>query len=298
MKIVKKSLNESVENFVEGYSGNLRTDIFNSLADVMFNHYIKQGAEPSKEELRDAVEYFFKQYYSKWAAPDDEEFAESCESCKSPIKDDEVITEEKGDKVYYIGYTTEGGDDKVFKKLKDLSKLRDLTKDLLSNTDKLDSLNAIALYVNEKDTEEEIFVTLKDEDTGEWDVVLDEFERGIYNDLDDDYKNIPLNQVFYSLTGLFPDNFRVKAPELYDSVIKTGKGTYLDLSECGVDWDGDDAIININIDRIDDKMFKKVNDWVKEVANHFNLEPKQTREGSYKIRIKDQAKLLTDVKEK
>ena len=298
MKIVKKSLNESVEEFVESYSGDLKSEVFNSLADIMFQHYSKQGNEPSRKELESAIDYFFKQYYSEWAAPDDEEIAESCKSCELPTKDDEVITEEKGDKVYYIGYTTEGGDDKVFKKLKDLSKLRDLTKDLLSNTDKLDSLNAVALYVNEKDTEEEIFVSLKDEDTGEWDVVLDEFEQGIYNDIDDDYKNIPLNQVFYSLTGLFPDNFRAKAPELYDNVIKTGKGTYLDLSECGVDWDGDDAIININIERTDDKTLKKVNDWVKEVADHFNLELQPTRKDSYKIRIKDQAKLLTDVEEK
>lgn len=197
---------------------------------------------------------------------------------------------------YYIGYTTENNDDKVFKTAKDLKKLRLLVKDLLANKDKLNTLSAAALYVNSVGDDDEVFVALKDEDTDEWEIISDEFETYENKSLDDEYKDIPLNRVYYSLTGTFPDNFKAKAPSLYDNVIKAKKGTYLsDGDETGYLFDKDgNAVININIDRKNKEEEKKVIDWVNEVANHFNYPVKRVRDLSFKIIIPDQEKLFND----
>ena len=194
-------------------------------------------------------------------------FAESFyEECNKNKLDEDGLSVK-----YYIGYTTENNDDKVFKTAKDLKKLRLLVKDLLANKDKLDTLSATALYVNSVGDDDEVFVALKDEDTDEWEVITDEFETYENKSLDDEYKDIPLNRVYYSLTGTFPDNFKAKAPSLYDNVIKSKRGTYLS--------DGEE---------------KKVIDWVNEVANHFNYPVKKVRDLSFKIIIPDQEKLFNN----
>ena len=197
---------------------------------------------------------------------------------------------------YYIGYTTENNDDKVFKTAKSIQKLRLLVKDLLANKDKLDTLGATALYVNSVGDDDEVFVALKDEDTDEWEIVTDEFATYENKSLDDEYKDIPLNRVYYSLTGSFPDNFKAKAPTLYDNVIKAKKGTYLsDGDETGYLFDKEgNAIIGINIDRANEEEEKKAIDWMNEVANHFNYPVEKVRDLSFRIKIPDQEKLFNN----
>lgn len=199
---------------------------------------------------------------------------------------------------YYIGYTTEDGDDKVFKTLKDANKLRPLVKDFMQNPDKLDSLGAVALYVNSVGDDEEIFVALKDEDTDNWEIELDNFDEFSSKSVPDEYKDILFNQVYYSLTGTFPDNFKSTSPELASKVMRTNKGNYVkEGDEIGVMWeDNGDAIIKINIDRVDEDD-SRVKAWIKEVADKFGVDLRDKGKGRYDITVKDQAKFFTDVKE-
>ena len=189
---------------------------------------------------------------------------------------------------YYIGYTTENNDDKILKTSSNIKTIKYQTLNLLHDESKLKELNATVLYVNTND-ENEIFVAFKNDDD-KWDVELNNFEF----EIEDDYKNILLNRIYYSLTGTFPDNFKITSPDLYNEVLKTDKGTYLqDGDETGVRFENEtgDALISINIDRGDDN--EKILNWVKNVAKHFNvelIEKKYKYKNSYTIRVKDQMK--------
>ena len=236
---------------------------------------------------------------------DDYEYESLNESCikfaeeelvQEGLKEADELKEDGSTIKYYIGYTTEDNEDKVFKTAKDLKKLRFLVKDLLANKDKLDTLSATALYVNSVGDDDEVFVALKDEDTDEWEIISDEFETYENKSVDYEYKDIPLNRVYYSLTGTFPDNFKAKAPSLYDNVIRTKKGMYVsDGYESGYMFDDNgNAIIRINIDRTNKEEENKVIDWVNTVANHFNCPIEKLKNSSFKITIPDQEKWFID----
>lgn len=186
---------------------------------------------------------------------------------------------------YYIGYTTENNEDHILKKSNNIRTIKYSVLNMIKEKSELNKLNATVLYVN-TNYEDEIFVAFKNDD--DWEIELNNFEY----EIEDDYKNILLNKIYYSLTGTFPDNFKMTSPDLYDEVLKTNKGTYLqdgDEAGWGFDSDSGDALISININRNDED--EKIINWVKNVGKHFNVDLIEKRyKNCYIIKVKDQMK--------
>lgn len=194
-----------------------------------------------------------------------------------------VMNNTESARAFTLYYTNEQNDDVKVKTFKKVNKIKAFTNDFISDKSKLDDLNITQVYVLDND-EDELYVLVKNED-GFWEELLNDFEKGV----EEEVKNILINKVFYSLTHSFPDNFKVRAPELYSEVISNNKGFYPDPYEdfCGWALQDGNAIIRMTIGK---NGTEEKRSWVEKVAKHFNLNLTKFGESAYEIVIPDQEK--------
>lgn len=184
---------------------------------------------------------------------------------------------------FTLFYTNEQNDDIVVKTCKKVTKVKLTTVEFMADKANLEKIGATQVYVLDNE-ENELYVCVKNED-GSWEELLNDFESGV----DEEVKNIILNKVFYSLTHIFPDNFKSRAPELYSSIISNKKGIYPDPYEdfCGWILQNGNAIIRMTLGK---NSREEKREWVKKVSDHFNLNLAPFGENAYEIVIPDQEK--------
>lgn len=187
----------------------------------------------------------------------------------------------ESERSFTLYYTDESNNDIAVKTLKKVKKMKDFTEKFMSDKKHLEDIKATQVFVLDND-DNEIYVIVKNEDDS-WEELLENFEFGV----EDEIKNVLINKVFYSLTHLFPDNFKLRAPELYSSVISNKSGFYTDPYEdmCGWLFDKGDAKIRMTLSG---NLREEKREWVNKVAAHYNLDLKRFGENAYEIIIPDQ----------
>lgn len=87
-------LEESYKNLKkklkEAYKDDLRSDVFNALGDVIWNHFSNGDHHPTEEEVDEAYRWFKSHF---WEEPDFEDEDDLDESCKNSKKRSKKITE-------------------------------------------------------------------------------------------------------------------------------------------------------------------------------------------------------------
>lgn len=184
---------------------------------------------------------------------------------------------------FTLFYTNEQNDDIAVKTCKKVNKVKLTTLEFVADKANLEKIGATQVYVLDN-CEDELYVCVKNED-GSWEELLNDFEKGV----DEEVKNILLNKVFYSLTHLLPENFKSRAPELCSSIISNKKGIYPDPCDdfCGWVFQNGDAIIRMTLCK---SSREEKREWVKKVAEHFDVKLSPFGENAYEIVIPDQEK--------
>ena len=209
---------------------------------------------------------------------------EAAKTLNEKDDDDEKIT-------FIISYDDKDDNPRLFKAFSSALPLKKNVAALLAPGSLLDKRGATALYV---DSSEDIpmFTAYKNDD-GSWDIAEDKIDEVIQQSLPSEYRDVLLNRVYYSLTGLLPENLKIKSPSLYSKIIKAKKGAYVsDGTEAGYTFENGDGIITMAIKRTDKATEQKVVDWVKEVADHFGCELKDLGYQQFRIIVPGQEKLF------
>lgn len=254
-------MNESLSSIDPETYRDFCRDVYTAVSDVCFE-YSNFGL--SESDIISAVEEFKDGFF-------DSEY------------DDDNLSES------YDLYILKGDKEKKIKSSKKITAMKKMIDDFVANPQKLDDMGATELFLLDGDKEKnnELFI-FGDYGNG-WEVVHDNIPSGRTTEYSDNL----LNRVFYSLvsTASLP-NFNSKAdPELRDNIIKTKKGQYLDdTADAGYEFEGDDAIIGVELTSDLESQRKLQREWVKQVADHFGLDLKTIGKDRYRIVLKGEAK--------
>lgn len=267
LKSVYKTLNESLEMIDYETYRNFISEVCESLSDVCEKY---RDFDLSPEDIKSALDEFQYRFFRDLNESKERKLTES----------------------YDLYILTDDREEKKIKSFKKAAAVKKAVNDLVTNPSKLEDMGATEMFVldGEKESDNELYVFALEEDG--WNTIYD----NLPSDKGFEYRDNPLNRIYYSLTGNLPENFTYHAEDgLRKGIIRTKKGNYVqDGEEAGILFDDNgNAHIRITLNtELSDK--KETRKWIEEVAKHFNVEAKPFGKKSYEIVVKDQARYFEE----